>query len=281
MPATATVRTPDERALMPSVGWNRVVWSLSENWSDRGDNWTFHAEACGQPYDRWKQSVVERLLRPHLTRDVDVAEIGPGHGRWTEYILGEARTAALIDVSTSCIRACRERFGEREDVSYIVNDGRSLPLDDHSIDLIWSFAGFVHIEPEDIEAYMAEFRRVLRPTGRFLIHHAGWWAAGDRARDPGASRSKMSAERFSAITHAHGLQVERQFRRWGDRLEFGLAFGDLITVGSNPVASDPRVPTSAPRPKVAVGQPAIPRALRGGRRPPTSSHVSSPATSAP
>jgi SAM-dependent methyltransferase len=236
-----------------SVEWNRAHWD-SAQWERNGNCWTFHADACAQPYEQWKRSVVTTFLDPYLRGAPDVVEIAPGHGRWTEYMVGRAGSLALVDLSASCIEVCCERFGQYDEVRYFVNNGRSLPIVNESADLIWSFGSFVHIDARDTDAYLTEFARVLRPGGRFVVHHSGWpeWTlrfvpftcrAGRAGRifqhriahgfwKPGGDRVAMSPARFVQLATAHGLRIEQQVRRWGARDEFGLAFNDVITIGA-------------------------------------------------
>lgn len=242
---------------MGSIRWNRLTWGNPDNWSDGGDGWDFHATSSGLPYDEWKQSVVKEFLTPYLGPETDVVEIGPGQGRWSEYIVGNTRSAVLIDLSANCIEACRRRFPPalHPTVSLFVNDGVSLPVKDSSVDLVWSFGTFVHIEVPEIDRYLAEIRRVLRPGGRFLIHHAGR-VEGERdeverreGADGGADlslratgnspddglRSQVSAAAFSKLTAANDLVLDEQVERWGPQCEYGLAYGDVISIGRRAV----------------------------------------------
>ena len=237
-----------------SVEWNRAKWGNRDEWERAGNNWTFHAEFCGQPYERWQQAVVETFMDPYLGSELDVLEIAPGQGRWTEHIVGNSATLTLVDLNESCIEVCRERFGSHPEITFITNDGRSLPVAAASVDTIWSFGSFVHFDPHEVDAYLREFRRVLRPGGRFVIHHTGWPEPtlqlapltrhlGRPGRvvqhrlaqgiwRPGGDRVEMSARRFASMAHRHGLVVDSQVRTWGDNREFGLAFNDVISVGS-------------------------------------------------
>src|SRR5579863_8119223 len=94
-----------------SVEWNRAQWSDGAVWERDGNDWTFHADSCGQPYERWKQALVKELLEPFLGARIDFLEIGPGQGRWTEFIAGRTRSLTLVDLSPQCLDICRERFG--------------------------------------------------------------------------------------------------------------------------------------------------------------------------
>ena len=241
---------------MGSIEWNRLMWGNIDNWSASGDCWDFHAKSCGQPYEDWKNSVVTEFVTPYLGPAVDVVEIGPGQGRWTQYIVAQARTVALVDLSSNCIDVCRRRFVEVRDpeLSFFVNDGKSLPVSEASVDLVWSFGTFVHVELAEIDQYLSEIRRVLRPGGRFVIHHAD---RGDHGGDenldgqggteggPGSPdtrgdsldaglRSEVSARQFSKSIASHDLVLDQQIRNWGPIREFGLAFGDVLSLGSRP-----------------------------------------------
>lgn len=242
-----------------TVEWNRRQWSRPEEWPEGGDEWTFHAGWCGQPYGAWKAAVVERFITPYLGPDTDVVEIGPGGGRWSASFAGACRSLSLVDLSEACLDVCRRRFGPLPGLRLMRTDGRSLPVPDASCDLVWSFGVLVHCEPAVVAAYLDETARVLRPGGRFVLHHTGWpdatlrlvpvtrhlgrigrvaqhRVAQGRWR-PGGNRVEMSAERFATLAAAAGLVVEEQVRRWGPDGRYGLAFRDVITLGGRPMAA--------------------------------------------
>lgn len=237
-----------------SIEWNKSQWGVDASWESGGNNWTFHAESCGQPYDAWKKTLLEEFLEPYLGPQADFLEIGPGYGRWTESIVGRTRSLLLVDLNANCIEVCRDRFGHHRGVSFAVNDGRSLPGPAESVDVVWSFGSFVHFDPSEVDAYLAECFRVLKPSGRFVIHHTGWpeWSLkalpvtrrlgrpgrvlqhrfGQRRWRPGGDRAPMSEKWFVSIANRHGLSVEKHVRTWGSQHEFGLAFNDVISIGS-------------------------------------------------
>ena len=241
---------------MASVTSNRDIYDNPQTWTGYGDSWTFHADDCGQPYEAWKASLVDTFLTPYLGSDLDVLEVGAGRGRWTEFMVGRCRSLTLVDVSAPCMDVCRERFGRDLPASaFVVNDGRSLPGDDSSLDLVWSFGTFVHVDEPEVAAYIAECQRVVRPGGRFVIHHAGWgdwslrflpvtrhlgrvgrfiqhrvFALGRWSRVGG--RAPMSAPRFARLAAQHGFVVTDQVTRWGDHGQFGIAYRDVITVAT-------------------------------------------------
>lgn len=151
---------------MPSREDNRRHWNTEHDWTDLGEMWT--------PDALWKRTIIEQTLAPFVRSDMTVVEIGPGGGRWTVEILARGiRRLVLVDLAEKCLELCRQRFADRKEVEYHLNDGRSLPfLRDAEVDLVWSFDVFVHIDKPDTEAYFTEFARVLRPGGLGMIHYA-------------------------------------------------------------------------------------------------------------
>src|SRR5215469_938916 len=108
---------------MPSIDWNRRMWNDPTTWVDRGDEWRFHAHRSLLSYGTWKASIVSSFIDPYVGPEVDMLEVGPGYGRWSEFMIGRVRSLALVDLNPTCIEACRERFGSSDPtVSYEVND---------------------------------------------------------------------------------------------------------------------------------------------------------------
>lgn len=232
---------------------NRRLWGEEYHWKRDGEEWTEQAEACGQPYERWKESVVETFLKPHIQPMTKVVEIGAGHGRWTAEILALGGWTTVVDLNKSCIDYCRSRFADRENIAFLQTDGSSLMgIADGSIEFIWSYDVFVHLDASSIRGYFHEFRRVLAPGGRAVVHHAGrrhgmLRLAFLRKIRPGGCRiyrwlsmrcslmhdgwrSNVSRELVRELAQQSGLGVVSQLQRWGPAGKFGVPqFGDWIT----------------------------------------------------
>jgi len=238
-----------------TIAENKRIWDYDYDWSEDGDEWSGQARYAGVDYSDWKRSLVEALIEPYA-RGADVLEIGCGHGRWSGEILAFCRTLTLSDLGESCIESCRRRFAEANNVRYEVSDGVTLPADlDESIDFVWSFDAFVHMDQSVIAAYMREIGRVLRPGGRAVIHHGNRRHATlrlawlERFGNPGRLayrgismglderhdgwRANVSARQVAEAAEAARLVVERQMNEWGDG--FGVPrFRDRITVVRKP-----------------------------------------------
>lgn len=153
---------------MPSLEWNRRTWDREYLWDQRGDEWS---SAWGSPDNQWSWTLQPRLRKFLPARRV--LEIGPGHGRWSAFLLHACQELVLVDVSQSCIDACKARFGSSDRISYLVNDGTSLTgVEATSIDLVFSFDSLVHAEIDVLDAYLKEIAGKLSADGAVFLHHS-------------------------------------------------------------------------------------------------------------
>jgi len=187
-------------ALPNTLEANLETWSRYD-WSKQGEEWT--------PNWEWKQSLVRHVLEPNIPLGSRVLEIGPGAGRWTTYLVRRAGSLTLVDLTPECIDLCRKKFGESPHLTYFVNDGRDLSfIPAGSIDRIWSFDVFVHIQSADIAAYARQFAALLSPGGVGVIHHS---ARGANAR---GWRSDMTTQKMAEICSNNSLFMLSQFDSW-------------------------------------------------------------------
>jgi ubiquinone/menaquinone biosynthesis C-methylase UbiE len=166
---------------------NKQLWN-EHDWSSRGEEWTRD--------NNWKQRVIDEFLLPHVPVGAAVVEIGPGGGRWTELLQARASRIVVVDVSERALQLCRERFARCSNIEFLLGDGHTIAVPDASVDVVWSFDVFVHVNPIDARNYFREFNRVLKPGGHGMIHHAGTPSrgAGRRAGWRSDLTSKMVLE---------------------------------------------------------------------------------------
>lgn len=119
----------------------------SQDWSDYRSQW----KAYG--------------LRPgHLL------EIGCGAGRMTNPMAEDFAHVTAVDVSADQIAYARQRV-KRPNIEFFVTEGVALPLQDNSIDAVFSCHVFQHFDSlDDAAAVFAELQRVLAPDGSLCIH---------------------------------------------------------------------------------------------------------------
>ncbi len=161
---------------MPTRDENRERWNAYD-WKAGGEEWT--------PDETWRKAVVSHAIEPWVAEGSSVLEIGPGGGRWTAELLAR-RPGRLIgvDIAEACVEQCAERFKDESAAEFHLGNGADLGMvEDESVDCVWSFDVFVHIERPEVAAYFSEFRRVMKPDACGVVHYASIdRATGDDAR---------------------------------------------------------------------------------------------------
>jgi len=130
------------------------------------------ANAIDNPFRRKIQPPDETAIRHGIKPGMIVLEIGPGNGTYT---LGAARQIGLdgklitVDIEPKMIERVNQRI-EFEGVTNIdarVADVYKLPFEEAKFDLIYMIT--VINEIPDIPKALAEFHRVLKPSGTLVF----------------------------------------------------------------------------------------------------------------
>lgn len=216
---------------MPTATWNKrwaqdleryrsrgVVRHYGDQWGDPeldGIGYVLRKLRHGRRIPGNLARVRRRFLEPYVTSDSAVLEIGGGGGRWTHYLL-RAREVTVVDLNADFFAYIRERFPDAgEKLRFYETSGYELAgVADDSIDFVFTFGTFVHIDPEGIDAYLGEIGRVLRPGAPATVHYADRtkkFFEGQPADHAGFS--DMSAEKLEAMATRHGLEVVEHDRK--------------------------------------------------------------------
>jgi SAM-dependent methyltransferase len=192
-----------------TVDENRRIWNQPRWWTNKGEQWTEDVRGYrGLDPEQWKATLIDQVMLSHLVKGSTILEIGPGAGRWTEHLAPLAGRLILTDISKTCLDLCRERFQQHAHIAYHLIERRLEFIPSESIDGIWSYDVFVHINPSDIEAYVAEFARILKPGGIGVIHHPGAYPTDVERRQ--GFRTMLSAELFAGLVTRHGMKLIEQ-----------------------------------------------------------------------
>ena len=194
------------------------IWDLLPWEKDHGEEWTVS--------DGWKQSLIDNVMLRYIKPRLSVLEIGPGAGRWTEVLQTIAKELQVVDVSQKAIDVCRNRFSSATNMKYfLVSDVTMQFISDKTVDAIWSYDVFVHINLDDTERYLAEFKRILVPGGIAVIHHP------KEGGLHGGCRSRMTDALFRILLEKQNLTLMQQFDAWGENKQYDLSrHRDCITV---------------------------------------------------
>jgi len=121
---------------------------------------------------------IEKALDEIVNADgLDILDLGAGTGRLTLMLAPRAKSIKAFDASDEMLRVCREKLtaGGFSNWQVEVADHRSIPVEDHSADLLvsgWSVAYLYVWNPEtwraELEKWLGEMKRILRP-GSFIV----------------------------------------------------------------------------------------------------------------
>jgi SAM-dependent methyltransferase len=105
------------------------------------------------------------FARPHCV-EAEVLDAGCGVGYGSAYLAEVASRVVGVDVSKEAIEYARERY-RGPNVEFVVGDLTAIDFDDGSFDTVCSFETIEHVE--DVERYLGQIARVLRPAGIFVV----------------------------------------------------------------------------------------------------------------
>jgi ubiquinone/menaquinone biosynthesis C-methylase UbiE len=148
-----------------------------------------------------------------LTPGDTVVDIGSGPGVAARAAARHGATVIGVDPARVMLRVARLLTHRAPRVSYRTGAAEQLPLADQSAQVAWSIATVHHWR--DIDAGLAEVRRVLADSGRFV--------AIERHVQPGARGhashgwTEAQAERFSDACREHGFADVRIEHATGKR----------------------------------------------------------------
>ena len=179
---------------MPDLNWNKSFWEKGSSWSDAGEEWS---RAWGSSEAQWFGALYPRLHR--VLPAARILEIGPGHGRWSKFLIPACSSYFGIDLSTSCIDVCQHRFVDASHAMFIANDGLSLDsVPEAYFDLIFSFDSLVHAELDVFQSYIPQLVKKLSRGGVAFLHHSNLLDYDNSGDSPVHGRAASVSRRLVA-----------------------------------------------------------------------------------
>lgn len=180
-----------------SVNQNKLTWN-NWNWNNLGEEWT--------KSQAWKDKLVSEIIQKLIPDNSSIIEIGPGGGRWSEFLLKKATKLNLVDISDKCLELCRKRFGKNSNVNYnLIKDVNFNFAGKNSVDVVFSYDVFVHIDKSQITEYFIEFERVLKNKGKIILHYS---KVGDKF---GEYRSRFTSDDMNSLMNSLNLKLIKEY----------------------------------------------------------------------
>lgn len=146
-----------------------------------------HREVYAHHADQYELLVSREDFQSNILRALDqitsfeakdVVELGAGTGRLARLVAPAASSVHALDASPKMLQIAAEKFSEDGFQNWTVAaaDHRSLPLSDHSADVVISGWSMVYLVvwhestwTSELAKGLAEMRRILRPGGNIII----------------------------------------------------------------------------------------------------------------
>lgn len=201
---------------MPTIEWNKKAWTNNFKKFRSSNDMPYYGDFWGRTGDSFLRYFIKKYIlrknipgnlarvrknyiRPYVGADKAVLEIGPGGGRWTKYLL-DAKELVVVDLNSIFFPYLKRRFPESVDKMRFYNtSGYEMQgIASDSIDFIFTFGTFVHIEPDGIFTYLAEIRRVLKPGAVAVVQYA--------------DKTKKRAQTLKGFTDMNPVKMEKYIR---------------------------------------------------------------------
>lgn len=124
-------------------------------------------------YDGWMLNVakigdkIDFLVG--ISKDDDALDIGCGYGRLMYRTADRVRTVTGIDLHKGLLVKAGEILKDKPNTRLILCDGQSIPLEDNTITLAYSFSVMQHVTRSIVQKYLIDTIRVLKPGGRICF----------------------------------------------------------------------------------------------------------------
>jgi len=116
------------------------------------------------------KAVKERYVLPFVNSQHTALEIGSGGGRWTRYLLDFAKLY-VVDYHAEVLKELKKNFN-RPNMVFIKNNGADFPgVERRSIDYLFTFGTFVHLDVDLIEAFLKNMKAIVKPGANIIIQY--------------------------------------------------------------------------------------------------------------
>jgi len=101
-------------------------------------------------------------------RGLDVLEVGSGRGGGAEYLarLFEPKSFKGVDLNKNAVKFCKN-FYSQKNLTFIHGNALNLPFEEESFDVVLNVESSHRYT--DVEKFLREIHRVLRPQGHFIF----------------------------------------------------------------------------------------------------------------
>jgi len=113
------------------------------------------------------EAVESQIVAPHAR----VLDVGAGSGNYSIWLARQGFRVTGVEFSKKAVDIAKERAIQRGvSVDFVRADARKLnEVFQEPFDFIFDYSLLHHIAPADVEAYAAQFPKILAPEGKLLL----------------------------------------------------------------------------------------------------------------
>jgi len=119
------------------------------------------------------ETAFEHLHRYHtvgkMIKGKVVLDIASGEGYGSAILAKSAHKVFGIDIDPEVVKHAREKYAGVANIEFLIGRAESIPLPDHSIDIVVSFETIEHLDQPTQEKFLQEIKRLLKEDGKLVI----------------------------------------------------------------------------------------------------------------
>lgn len=187
---------------------NRAIWTLyAKTWRKKDiriqnvdvteDERDSYITDLGDEWGRLSdlEDIISDYIYPYVTDQSLVAEIGVGGGRVARRVAKNVKELWCFDISSEMLGKAEQALRGQSNVKLCLLDEPKLPSElAGTLDFVYSFDTFVHLDLHMMWNYFKEIDRVLKGGGKAFLHTSNLKA-------PGGWDSFSRQESYSVIRH--------------------------------------------------------------------------------
>jgi len=115
--------------------------------------------------------IIKKFIIPYINPNLVALEIGGGGGRWTKHLLGFKRLYE-VDRYQEILNELKNNYN-KDNLVYIKNNGTDFPgIPEKSIDYIFSYGCFVHLDIDIINKYLKSISKIVHKNSIICIQYS-------------------------------------------------------------------------------------------------------------
>lgn len=115
-------------------------------------------------YQTKQRKAALKMLRPYLNAGTVYLEVGPGDCNVALEVAKHVQKVYAVDVGSEIT----QKDSYPENFELIISDGTSIPVENESIDIVYSNQLMEHIHPDDVLVQLKNIFDALKPGGHYL-----------------------------------------------------------------------------------------------------------------